>query len=193
MVDRISLEVADGELFVLLGTSGSGKSTILRLIAGLSQADGGTITLHGRDVTYVSPQQRVTSFVFQNYSIFRHMSVAQNIEFGGGDERLRQKDFRRWSRRTNRLGETVIKILERASIPVMIVKKEKPRIERILVCVAISEAGKTDVRVGGRLAHQLNAAVTLLYVTKETEQVSECLRGYLERGVATLRGLGCFG
>ena len=82
VVDRVSLEVTDGELFVLLGTSGSGKSTILRLIAGLAQPDGGKVTLHGRDVTTVEPQQRGTGFVFQNYSIFRHMSVAENIEFG---------------------------------------------------------------------------------------------------------------
>jgi sulfate/thiosulfate transport system ATP-binding protein len=82
VVDRVSLDVADGELFVLLGTSGSGKSTILRLIAGLVQPDQGKVLLHGRDVTALPPQERGTGFVFQNYSIFRHMNVADNIEFG---------------------------------------------------------------------------------------------------------------
>jgi sulfate transport system ATP-binding protein len=82
VVDDVSLEVADGELFVLLGASGSGKSTILRLIAGLTSPDGGKILLGGLDVTLLPPQQRGTGFVFQNYSIFRHMSVAENIEFG---------------------------------------------------------------------------------------------------------------
>ena len=82
VVDRVSLNIADGELFVLLGTSGSGKSTALRLIAGLSHPDSGRILLRGRDVTSLPPQQRGTGFVFQNYSIFRHMSVAENIEFG---------------------------------------------------------------------------------------------------------------
>ena len=82
IVDQVSLEVADGEFFVLLGASGSGKSTILRLIAGLTQPDAGRILLQGRDVTHLPPQQRDTGFVFQNYSIFRHMSVADNIEFG---------------------------------------------------------------------------------------------------------------
>ncbi len=82
VVDRVSLEIADGELLVLLGASGSGKSTILRLIAGLARPDEGRIVLKGRDVTGLSPQQRGTGFVFQNYSIFRHMTVAQNIEFG---------------------------------------------------------------------------------------------------------------
>ena len=82
VVDHVSLEVGDGELFVLLGSSGSGKSTVLRIIAGLSRADGGTVTLFGRDVTNLPPQARGVGFVFQNYSIFRHMTVARNIEFG---------------------------------------------------------------------------------------------------------------
>jgi sulfate/thiosulfate transport system ATP-binding protein len=82
VVDDVSLEVADGELFVLLGSSGSGKSTILRMIAGLSTPSSGRILLHERDVTALTPQERGTGFVFQNYSIFRHMSVSENIEFG---------------------------------------------------------------------------------------------------------------
>jgi sulfate transport system ATP-binding protein len=82
VVDNVSLEIADKELFVLLGSSGSGKSTILRMIAGLTEPTGGRIMLHGRDVTHLPPQQRGTGFVFQNYSIFRHMSVSENIEFG---------------------------------------------------------------------------------------------------------------
>jgi sulfate transport system ATP-binding protein len=81
-VDRVSLEVLAGELFVLLGASGSGKSTILRLIAGLAPPDEGVIRVSGRDVTHLSPQARDVGFVFQNYSIFRHMTVAENIEFG---------------------------------------------------------------------------------------------------------------
>jgi sulfate/thiosulfate transport system ATP-binding protein len=82
VVDQVSLEVGDGELFVLLGASGSGKSTVLRLIAGLLTPDGGRIFLDGRDITRLAPQKRGTGFVFQNYSIFRHMTVAENIEFG---------------------------------------------------------------------------------------------------------------
>ncbi|MFO7661050.1 MAG: ATP-binding cassette domain-containing protein [Chloroflexota bacterium] len=82
IVNRVSLEINDGELFVLLGGSGSGKSTILRMIAGLLVPDSGIIELNGRDVTYLPPQARGTGFVFQNYSIFRHMTVADNVEFG---------------------------------------------------------------------------------------------------------------
>ncbi|HEY6040540.1 MAG TPA: ATP-binding cassette domain-containing protein [Anaerolineae bacterium] len=98
IVDRVSLEVSNGEFFVLLGASGSGKSTLLRLIAGLAFPDSGKIVLHDRDVTALPPQQRGTGFVFQNYSIFRHMSVAENIEFGlkirgvSGSNRARRRD-----------------------------------------------------------------------------------------------------
>jgi sulfate transport system ATP-binding protein len=81
VVDHVSLEVEDGEFFVLLGESGSGKSTILRMIAGLAAPDEGSIVLHGRDVTHLPPQERNTGFVFQNYSLFRHMTVAENVEF----------------------------------------------------------------------------------------------------------------
>jgi sulfate transport system ATP-binding protein len=82
VVDHLSLEIADGELFVLLGASGSGKSTVLRIIAGLSTLDEGAVRLMGRDVTALPPQKRGVGFVFQNYSVFRHMTAAQNIEFG---------------------------------------------------------------------------------------------------------------
>jgi sulfate transport system ATP-binding protein len=82
VVNRVSLEVGERELFVLLGRSGSGKSTILRMIAGLTLPDHGRILLHGRDVTTEVPQRRGTGFVFQNYSVFRHMTVAENVEFG---------------------------------------------------------------------------------------------------------------
>lgn len=98
VVDRISLELANGEFFVLLGASGSGKSTVLRLIAGLVSPDSGRIRLHGSDVTELAPQRRGTGFVFQNYSIFRHMSVAENVEFGlrirkiPKDERTRKRE-----------------------------------------------------------------------------------------------------
>src|SRR5438105_12141514 len=82
VVNNVSLEIPDGEFFVLLGPSGSGKSTILRMIAGLNAVDAGRVVLDGRDVTRLPPQQRDTGFVFQNYALFRHMSVADNIEFG---------------------------------------------------------------------------------------------------------------
>jgi len=81
IVNQVSLEIGDGELLVLLGPSGSGKSTILRMIAGLTPCDHGRVILHGRDVTKLPPQKRGVGIVFQNYALFRHMNVAENIEF----------------------------------------------------------------------------------------------------------------
>src|SRR6059036_481616 len=81
VVNNVSIEVADGEFFVLLGPSGSGKSTVLRMIAGLADGEQGRVLLHGRDVTNAPPQQRGVGLVFQHYALFRHMSVAENIEF----------------------------------------------------------------------------------------------------------------
>lgn len=81
VVNDVSVEIGDGEFFVLLGPSGSGKSTLLRAIAGLTGVDHGRIALHGRDVTHTSARERGVGLVFQNYALFRHMSVADNIEF----------------------------------------------------------------------------------------------------------------
>jgi sulfate transport system ATP-binding protein len=81
VVNRLSLEVANGEFFVLIGPSGSGKSTVLRMIAGLNTVDEGRVVLHGREVTSATPQQRGVGFVFQHYALFKYMSVADNIEF----------------------------------------------------------------------------------------------------------------
>jgi len=81
VVNDVSLDIGDGEFFVLLGPSGSGKSTLLRAVAGLTGVDHGRIALHGRDVTHVAARKRGVGLVFQNYALFRHMTVAENIEF----------------------------------------------------------------------------------------------------------------
>ena len=97
VVNDVSLEIGDGEFFVLLGPSGSGKSTLLRAIAGLSGVDHGRISLHGRDVTHISARERGVGLVFQNYALFRHMTVAENIEFA-----LRVRHVRAAERRSRR-------------------------------------------------------------------------------------------
>jgi len=77
----IDLTVEDGEVVVLVGPSGCGKSTVLRLIAGLDLPDGGTISLAGRELSSVPPQDRDVAMVFQGYALYPHMSVAENIGF----------------------------------------------------------------------------------------------------------------
>src|ERR1700754_3788853 len=94
VVNDVSLDIGDGEFFVLLGPSGSGKSTLLRAIAGLTGIDHGRISLHGRDVTHVRARDRGVGLVFQNYALFRHMTVADNIEFALRVRRMKAADRR---------------------------------------------------------------------------------------------------
>ena len=81
-VDGIDLEVAQGEFFTLLGPSGSGKTTTLRLIAGFAIPDAGTVELRGSDVTRLPPYARDVNTVFQDYALFPHMSIGDNVEYG---------------------------------------------------------------------------------------------------------------
>jgi putative spermidine/putrescine transport system ATP-binding protein len=81
-VDTLSLDATEGELLVLLGPSGCGKTTTLRMIAGFTDADAGSIQIRGRDVTRDPPYRRNIGVVFQNYALFPHLSVFENVAFG---------------------------------------------------------------------------------------------------------------
>jgi sulfate transport system ATP-binding protein len=81
-LNKVDLEIADGELLALLGPSGSGKTTLLRTIAGLEFPDAGHVLFDGADVTFASAADRRVGFVFQQYALFKHMTVAKNIAFG---------------------------------------------------------------------------------------------------------------
>jgi multiple sugar transport system ATP-binding protein len=81
-VDGVSLEIGDGEFMVLVGPSGCGKSTTLRMIAGLEEISGGTVSIDGRVVNDVLPKDRDIAMVFQNYALYPHMSVYDNMAFG---------------------------------------------------------------------------------------------------------------
>jgi sulfate transport system ATP-binding protein len=78
----VSLDIPTGQLTALLGPSGGGKSTLLRIIAGLESADSGTVLIEGREATHLPPQKRNVGFVFQHYAAFKHMSVAKNVAYG---------------------------------------------------------------------------------------------------------------
>ena len=93
-VAGIDLDIAAGEFFTLLGPSGSGKTTTLRVIAGFERPDAGHIELQGIDVTRVAPSQRAVNTVFQDYALFPHMTVVENVEYG-----LRVKGAKRKDRR----------------------------------------------------------------------------------------------
>ncbi|OBI43565.1 sulfate ABC transporter ATP-binding protein [Mycobacterium kyorinense] len=81
-LDNVDFTVPAGSLTALLGPSGSGKSSLLRAIAGLDRPDTGTVTINGRDVTRVPPQRRGIGFVFQHYAAFKHLTVRDNVAFG---------------------------------------------------------------------------------------------------------------
>ena len=81
-LDDVSVEIPSGKLTALLGPSGGGKSTLLRIIAGLDHADAGTVEIEGRDATRLSPKDRNVGFVFQHYAAFKHLTVARNVAFG---------------------------------------------------------------------------------------------------------------
>jgi putative spermidine/putrescine transport system ATP-binding protein len=100
-VDSVDLDIAQGEFFTMLGPSGSGKTTTLRVIAGFEQPDAGQVVLGGQDVTRQPPYARDVNTVFQDYALFPHMTVGENVEYG-----LRVKGVKRQERR-RRAGEAL--------------------------------------------------------------------------------------
>ena len=93
-VDHIDLEVHDGEFFSLLGPSGCGKTTTLRMIGGFEQPTSGTIELEGQDVTWLPPYRRNVNTVFQNYALFPHLSIFDNVAFGLRRRHVSEADVR---------------------------------------------------------------------------------------------------
>src|ERR1039457_5331983 len=81
-VDDVSIDIAKGEVFALLGSSGCGKTTLLRMLAGFETPTSGSITLAGRDLAGLPPYERPMNMMFQSYALFPHLSVADNIAFG---------------------------------------------------------------------------------------------------------------
>lgn len=106
-VDRLSLSVQAGEFVTLLGPSGCGKTTALRMIAGFEEADEGVLRFRGEDVTRFTPQRRGFGMVFQNYALFPHLSVEENVAFGLRARKRPADEIRR------RVGEA----LERVDLP----------------------------------------------------------------------------
>lgn len=96
VLQRVSMDIAGGEFLTLLGASGSGKTTLLRIIGGLITPTSGGVALGGRDITHLAPEHRDIGFVFQNYALFPHLTVGENVAFAltvrktGRDEKARR-------------------------------------------------------------------------------------------------------
>src|SRR5690349_12014361 len=82
VIHSVSAEIADGEFVVVVGPSGCGKSTLLRMVAGLEEVSGGEIAIAGRVVNDIEPSERDIAMVFQNYALYPHMSVFENMAYG---------------------------------------------------------------------------------------------------------------
>jgi sulfate transport system ATP-binding protein len=193
VVDRVSVEIAQGELFVLLGASGSGKSTILRMIAGLAGADEGRVLLHGQDVTELPPQRRNTGLVFQNYALFQHMTVAENVVFG-----LSVRHVPRAERAAKR--DELLALVGLAGLAARLPRQlSGGQQQRVAVARALAYQpsvllldepfGALDVKIRGQLRRALKSiqrslGVTTILVTHDQEEAFELADriGVVERG-----------
>jgi putative spermidine/putrescine transport system ATP-binding protein len=178
-IERLDLDIAEGEFFTLLGPSGSGKTTTLRVIAGFEQPDEGRVELEGVDVTRVAPSERDVNTVFQDYALFPHMTVQQNVEYG-----LRVKGVARRERRVK-----AQEVLERVRLPS--VGGRKPvqlsggQRQRVALARAIVNSpsvllldeplGALDLKLRQEMqvflkALQRDLGITFVYVTHDQEE-----------------------
>ena len=178
-VAGVDLDIGAGEFFTMLGPSGSGKTTTLRVIAGFEQPDAGRVELQGVDVTRVAPAQRAVNTVFQDYALFPHMTVAENVEYG-----LRVKGMSRRDRRAR--AEAV---LERVRLPGLGDRKPVQlsggQRQRVALARAIvnqppvllldEPLGALDLKLRQEMqvflkALQRDLAITFVYVTHDQEE-----------------------
>jgi putative spermidine/putrescine transport system ATP-binding protein len=178
-VDGVDLAVAPGEFFTLLGPSGSGKTTTLRLIAGFERPDSGRILLSGRDVTGRPPYDRDVNTVFQDYALFPHMTVAQNVGYG-----LMVKGVKK-AERANRVGEALEMVrlsLHGSRRPTQLSGGQRQRValaraivNRPRVLLLDEPLGALDLKLRQEMQLELKriqreVGLTFIYVTHDQEE-----------------------
>jgi putative spermidine/putrescine transport system ATP-binding protein len=178
-VDDIDLEIRDGEFFSMLGPSGSGKTTVLRMIAGFETPTSGRVELGGRDVTTTQPYDRDVNTVFQDYALFPHMSVLENVEYG-----LRVKKIGRQERRTRAMAS-----LEQVRLPDFGARRPgqlsggqrqrvalaRALVNRPRVLLLDEPLGALDLKLREQMQVELKAiqrdvGITFLFVTHDQEE-----------------------
>jgi len=181
-VDGIDLEVGEGEFFTLLGPSGSGKTTTLRLIAGFERPDLGRIELGGADVTNRAPYERDVNTVFQDYALFPHMTVAENVAYG-----LRVKGVGRAERRKR--VEEILRVVRLPDVadrkPVQLSGGQRQRIalaralvNALKVLLLDEPLGALDLKLRQEMQIELKriqrevseVGITFVYVTHDQEE-----------------------
>ncbi len=178
-VDHIDLEVRDGEFFSLLGPSGCGKTTTLRMIGGFEEPTSGRIELHGQDVTWLPPYRRNVNTVFQNYALFPHLTIYENVAFGLRRKKVADGEVKR------RVGE-MLALVELAGF-----EKRKPNqvsggqaqrialaralINRPSVLLLDEPLGALDLKLRKQMQLELKriqqeVGITFIYVTHDQEE-----------------------
>ena len=178
-VDRVELSIETDEFFTLLGPSGSGKTTCLRMIAGFERPDEGAVELEGRDVTDTPPFERDVNTVFQDYALFPHMSVGENVEYG-----LRIKKVPKDERR-RRAAEALELVRldgyeERRTTQLSGGQRQRVALARALVnrpaVLLLDEPlGALDLKLRQQMQHELRTiqsevGITFVYVTHDQEE-----------------------
>ena len=181
-LDDVSVSIPTGQLTALLGPSGGGKSTLLRIVAGLEAADSGSIEIEGVESTHLPPQRRNVGFVFQHYAAFKHMTVARNVAFGL-EIRKRPKDEVR--KRVDELLELVhlSQFAERLPAQLSGGQRQRMALARALavepnVLLLDEPFGALDAQVRKELREWLRrlhdeVAVTTVFVTHDQEEALE--------------------
>jgi iron(III) transport system ATP-binding protein len=177
--DSVTLDVAQGELFFLLGPSGCGKTTLLRTVAGFEAPDSGRVLFDGKDVTSVPPHRRNTGMVFQNYALWPHMTVFDNVAYG---LRVRKTSRAEVARRVDAALEMVRMPRERDRYPNQLSGGQQQRVAlaRALVinpaCLLLDEPLsnldaklRLEMRAEIRRIHD-ETAVTTIYVTHDQKE-----------------------
>ena len=181
-LDDVSVSIPTGQLTALLGPSGGGKSTLLRIIAGLENADGGTIEIEGVEATHLPPQKRNVGFVFQHYAAFKHMNVAKNVAFG---LEIRKRPKAEVQRRVDELLKLVHLQQFAHRLPAQLSGGQRPRmaLARALaveptVLLLDEPFGALDAKVRKELRDWLRrlhdeVQVTTVFVTHDQEEALE--------------------